>query len=454
MFGKKTNMGLVNQDPYQKNNNDLVLEDNLNIVTYNIKDKIFEIICDTVDLAGIVALGTEGRRTKLTSSIKEIIDRERFALSNNEQLQVIDDLCDDILGLGPLEELLQRDEVSDIMVNGPESVFIEVSGQVQRTHVKFRNESELYNICQKIVSNVGRRVDESSPICDARLADGSRVNVIVPPLSIDGTTLTIRKFRKDSITLEKLKNYGTISSNGADLLKLISAARCNVIVSGGTGSGKTTLLNCLASFISPSERIITCEDAAELQLQQPHVVRLESRPKNSESKGEVSMRDLVRNSLRMRPDRIVVGEVRGPEVMDLLQAMNTGHAGSMGTIHSNSPRECLNRIETLIAIGGYQLPQKTIRDIIVGAVDIVIQVSRLQDGSRKITHISEVVGMEGETIVMQNLLEFYVETVIHDGLISGQHKGTGISRPAFYHKAAALGLDGEVRNVLNKINSD
>ncbi|MBC8719079.1 CpaF family protein [Ochrobactrum sp. Marseille-Q0166] len=414
-----------------------------------------ELICKAIRFIQIgKRSNNEEGRIELRSSIKDIIERERFALSSAEQIKIINDICDDILGFGPLEELLQRDDVSDIMVNGSQSVFIEVGGQVQRTNVKFRHEDELHNICQKIVSNVGRRVDDSSPICDARLADGSRVNVIVPPLAIDGTILTIRKFRKDSITLDKLQSYGTISPNGANLLKLISAARCNIIVSGGTGSGKTTLLNCLASYISPSERIITCEDAAELQLQQPHVVRLESRPMNSEAKGEVSMRDLVRNSLRMRPDRIVVGEVRGPEVMDLLQAMNTGHAGSMGTIHSNSPRECLSRIETLIAIGGYQLPQKTIRDIIVSAVDIVIQVSRLQDGSRKITHISEVVGMEGETIVTQNLLEFYVESVTKDGLICGKHKGTGISRPAFFHKAAALGLDDEVRNVLNQLNSD
>ena len=288
-------------------------------------------------------------------------------------------------------------------------VFIEVNGKVEQTGIRFRDNQQLLNICQRIVSQVGRRVDESSPICDARLPDGSRVNVIAPPLSIDGTTLTIRKFKKDKLTLDQLVKFGAISQQGAEVLKIIGRVRCNIVISGGTGSGKTTLLNCLTNYIDREERVITCEDSAELQLQQPHVVRLETRPPNLEGEGEVTMRDLVKNCLRMRPERIIVGEVRGPEVFDLLQAMNTGHDGSMGTIHSNSPRECLNRIESMIAMGGYSLPQKTVREIVVGSIDVIIQAARLRDGSRRITHITEVIGMEGDVIITQDLILYNIK---------------------------------------------
>jgi len=420
---------------------------------YKTKAAIVGVLLKIIDGAELSRMDISDARSQITSAIKEIVSADRLALSAAEQSQLINEICDDILGFGPLEELLRMNDIADIMVNGSGKVFIEVAGKVQETSVKFRDEQELYNICQRIVSKVGRRVDEASPICDARLLDGSRVNVIVPPLAIDGTTLTIRKFRKEGLTLEQLVEYGTISKSVGTLLSLISACRCNVIVSGGTGSGKTTLLNCLANYIGASERVITCEDAAELQLQQPHVVRLETRPLNSEGRGEISMRDLVRNSLRMRPDRIVVGEVRGAEVMDLLQAMNTGHSGSMGTIHANSPRECLGRIETLMAIGGYQLPQKTIRELIVGSVDIIIQVSRMSDGTRKVTQVSEVVGMEGDIIVMQDLTRFDVIGQDDDGNIVGNHKGSGLSRPAFYNKAVMVGLNNQLMDCFREMNS-
>src|SRR6476469_4058255 len=316
-------------------------------------------------------------------------------MSISEQEELLDDICNDVLGFGPLEPLLARDDIADIMVNGSGTVYIEVAGKIQRTGIRFRDNQQLLNICQRIVSQVGRRVDEASPICDARLPDGSRVNVIAPPLAIDGPALTIRKFKKDKLTLDQLVKFGTITPDGADILKIIGRVRCNVVVSGGTGSGKTTLLNCLTRYIDMDERIITCEDAAELQLQQPHTVRLETRPPSLEGTGSVTMRDLVKNCLRMRPERIIVGEVRGPEAFDLLLSLNTGRDGSMGTLHGNSPREALSRVESMITMGGFSLPARTIREMLCSSVDVVIQAARLRDGSRRITHITEVMGMEG-----------------------------------------------------------
>ncbi|MCK5296337.1 MAG: CpaF family protein, partial [Alphaproteobacteria bacterium] len=307
----------------------------------------------------------------------------------------------------------------------------------------------LMNICQRIVSAVGRRVDEASPICDARLADGSRVNVIAPPLAIDGPTLTIRKFKKDKLRLKDLMNFGAITPQGAKLLEVIGACRLNVLISGGTGSGKTTLLNALTSFIEPGERTITCEDSAELQLQQPHVVRLETRPPNLEGAGEISMRDLVKNCLRMRPERIIVGEVRGPEAFDLLQAMNTGHDGSMGTVHANSPREATSRVENMIAMGGFSLPTKVVREQISGAVHVIVQAARLRDGSRKITHITEVMGMEGDVLVLQDLFVYEIEGEDEDGNILGCHKSTGL-RPKFWDKARYFGLEDKLAEALEE----
>ena len=406
---------------------------------YDTKSQVFSALIDTIDLSQLAKLDPESAREEIRDIVNDIIAIKNFVMSISEQEELLEDICNDVLGFGPLEPLLARDDIADIMVNGAKQVYIEVNGKVEQTGIRFRDNQQLLNICQRIVSQVGRRVDESSPICDARLPDGSRVNVIAPPLSIDGTTLTIRKFKKDKLMLDQLVKFGAISPQGAEILKIIGRVRCNIVISGGTGSGKTTLLNCLTNYIDRDERIITCEDSAELQLQQPHVVRLETRPPNLEGEGEVTMRDLVKNCLRMRPERIIVGEVRGPEVFDLLQAMNTGHDGSMGTIHSNSPRECLNRMEAMIAMGGYSLPQKTVRDIIVGSVDVIIQAARLRDGSRRITHITEVIGMEGDVIITQDLVLYNLKGEDASGKLIGEHVSTGIGRPHFWDRARYFG---------------
>ncbi|MER9948045.1 CpaF family protein [Mesorhizobium sp. M0047] len=406
---------------------------------YDTKSQVFSALIDTIDLSQLSKLDPESAREEIRDIVNDIIAIKNFAMTIAEQEELLEDICNDVLGYGPLEPLLARDDIADIMVNGSRNVYIEVNGKVEQTGVRFRDNQQLLNICQRIVSQVGRRVDESSPICDARLPDGSRVNVIAPPLSIDGATLTIRKFKKDKLTLDQLVKFGAISPQGAEVLKIISRVRCNIVISGGTGSGKTTLLNCLTNYIDREERVITCEDSAELQLQQPHVVRLETRPPNLEGEGEVTMRDLVKNCLRMRPERIIVGEVRGPEVFDLLQAMNTGHDGSMGTIHSNSPRECLNRIESMIAMGGYSLPQKTVREIVVGSIDVIIQAARLRDGSRRITHITEVIGMEGDVIITQDIVLYNIKGEDANGRLLGEHVSTGIGRPHFWDRARYYG---------------
>ena len=312
---------------------------------YDIKRQLFGALLEIIDVSHLTKMDANQARAEIGGVVNEIIAAKKVVMSTAEQRVLLEDICNDVLGYGPLEPLLARDDISDIMVSGSNRIFIEVAGKVQQTDIRFRDNAQLVNVCQRIVSQVGRRVDEASPICDARLPDGSRVNVIVAPLALDGAALTIRKFRKDKLTLEQLVQFGAISPEGGEVLKIISRVRCNVVISGGTGSGKTTLLNCLTRYIDRDERIITCEDTAELQLQQPHTVRLETRPPNLEGMGEITMRDLVRNCLRMRPERIIVGEVRGPEAFDLLQAMNTGHDGSMGTLHANSPREALSRLE-------------------------------------------------------------------------------------------------------------
>ncbi|MBZ9796709.1 CpaF family protein [Mesorhizobium sp. ES1-4] len=406
---------------------------------YDTKSQVFSALIDTIDLSQLAKLDPESAREEIRDIVNDIIAIKNFAMSIAEQEELLEDICNDVLGYGPLEPLLARDDIADIMVNGSKNVYIEVNGKVEQTSIRFRDNQQLLNICQRIVSQVGRRVDESSPICDARLPDGSRVNVIAPPLAIDGTALTIRKFKKDKLTLDQLVKFGAISPQGAEVLKIIGRVRCNIVISGGTGSGKTTLLNCLTNYIDRDERVITCEDSAELQLQQPHVVRLETRPPNLEGEGEVTMRDLVKNCLRMRPERIIVGEVRGPEVFDLLQAMNTGHDGSMGTIHSNSPRECLNRIESMIAMGGYSLPQKTVREIVVGSIDVIIQAARLRDGSRRITHITEVIGMEGDVIITQDIVLYNIKGEDANGRLLGEHVSTGIGRPHFWERARYYG---------------
>ncbi len=420
---------------------------------YDTKSQVFSALIDTIDLSQLAKLEPDSAREEIRDIVNDIIAIKNFAMSISEQEELLEDICNDVLGYGPLEPLLARDDIADIMVNGAKKVFIEVNGKVEETPIRFRDNQQLLNICQRIVSQVGRRVDESSPICDARLPDGSRVNVIAPPLAIDGAALTIRKFKKDKLTLDQLVNFGAISPEGAQVLKIIGRVRCNIVISGGTGSGKTTLLNCLTGFIDKEERVITCEDSAELQLQQPHVVRLETRPPNLEGEGKITMTDLVKNCLRMRPERIIVGEVRGPEVFDLLQAMNTGHDGSMGTIHSNSPRECLNRIESMIAMGGFSLPQRTVREIIVGSVDVIIQAARLRDGSRRITHITEVIGMEGDVIITQDLVTYNITGEDASGKLTGQHSSTGIGRPNFWDRARYYNEESALANALEAMES-
>jgi pilus assembly protein CpaF len=420
---------------------------------YATKSMIFGALIEAIDLAQLSRLDPEAAREEIRDIVSEIIALKNVVMSIAEQEELLDDICNDVLGYGPLEPLLARDDIADIMVNGAGRTFIEVGGKIQLTGVRFRDNQQLMNICQRIVSQVGRRVDESSPICDARLPDGSRVNVIAPPLAIDGPSLTIRKFKKDKLTLEQLVRFGAVSPEGAEILKIIGRVRCNVVISGGTGSGKTTLLNCLTRYIDDDERIITCEDAAELQLQQAHVVRLETRPPNLEGQGQVTMRDLVRNCLRMRPERIIVGEVRGPEAFDLLQAMNTGHDGSMGTLHANSPRECLSRIESMITMGGYSLPSRTIREMICSSVDVIIQAQRLRDGSRRITHVTEVMGMEGDVIITQDLVLYDIVGEDAGGRLIGRHRSTGIGRPRFWERARYYGEEGKLAAALDAMET-
>ena len=416
---------------------------------YETKGAIFGALIEAIDLAQLAKLDADSAREEIRDIVNEIIAIKNIVMSIAEQEELLDDICNDVLGYGPLEPLLARDDIADVMVNGSGTVYIEVAGKIQRTPIRFRDNHQLLNICQRIVSQIGRRVDESSPICDARLPDGSRVNVIVPPLAIDGPALTIRKFKRDKLTLEQLVRFGSITPEGGEILKVIGRSRVNTLVSGGTGSGKTTLLNCLTRYIDDDERIITCEDAAELQLQQPHVVRLETRPPNLEGEGQITMRDLVRNCLRMRPERIIVGEVRGPEAFDLLQAMNTGHDGSMGTLHANNPREALSRLESMITMGGFSLPSRTIREMICASVDVVVQAARLRDGSRRITHVTEVMGLEGDVIITQDLFIFDLLGEDASGKLIGRHRSTGIGRPRFWDRARYYGEEKRLAAALD-----
>ena len=416
---------------------------------YLLKSQVFAALVEAIDVSQLAKMDVIQARDAIGEIVTDIVTAKKIVMSISEQDDLLRDICNDVLGYGPLEPLLARDDIADIMVNGADTVYIEVGGKVQRTDIHFRDNAQLLHICQRIVSQVGRRVDESSPICDARLADGSRVNVIAFPLAIDGPSLTIRKFKKDKLTLDQLVKFGAISPEGAEILQIIGRVRCNVLISGGTGSGKTTLLNCLTAYIEPAERVITCEDAAELQLQQPHVVRLETRPPNLEGEGQVTMRDLVKNCLRMRPERIIVGEVRGPEAFDLLQAMNTGHDGSMGTLHSNSPREALSRLESMITMGGYSLPSKTIREMIVSSIDVIIQAARLRDGSRRITHITEVLGLEGDVVTTQDLFVYDLLGEDAQGNVIGQHRSTGVGRPRFWDRARYYGEEKRLAAALD-----
>ena len=391
-------------------------------------------------------------RTELGDQVGEVVGellvQEKIHLNLKEQRDLVTLLLNDMLGLGPLEPLLADDSISDIMVNGPSQVYVERGGKLELTNVRFRDDRHLLNIAQRIVNAVGRRVDETSPICDARLMDGSRVNVIIPPLAIDGASISIRKFSKKKITLDKMVEFGSLSPRVAQLLKVAGACRLNILISGGTGSGKTTMLNAISRLIDRGERIVTIEDAAELQLQQPHVVRLETRPPNLEGKGEITMRDLVKNALRMRPDRIILGEVRGGEAIDMLQAMNTGHDGSMGTIHANRPREALTRLENMVNMAGLNLPPKAIREQIAGALDLIVQVSRMRDGGRRTVYITEVVGMEGDVITTQDLFRFEWKGQDEHGKLVGDWTSTGV-RPHFMPRAEYFGLGRTLMQVMS-----
>ena len=404
------------------------------------KLKIQPLVVDRIDIGAAARLDREELGRQIGELVGEILREERIRLNQREQKDLVELLLDDMLGLGPLEPLLAEETVTDIMVNGPYQVYVERKGKLELTDVKFRDNQHVLNICSRIVSQVGRRVDESQPLCDARLLDGSRVNIIIPPLAIDGPSISIRKFSKKGITLDIMAKQRNVSESMAKVMKIAARSRLNILISGGTGSGKTTLLNAMSQLIDVGERIVTIEDAAELQLQQPHVVRLETRPPNLEGAGEINMRDLVKNSLRMRPDRIILGEVRGPEALDMLQAMNTGHDGSLGTIHANRPREALTRLENMIGMASVNLPAKAVRTQISSAIDMIVQVSRMRDGMRRITHIMEVVGMEGDVITTQDLYTFEFEGEDTQGNIKGNFKSSGL-RPHFLPKASYFGLD-------------
>jgi pilus assembly protein CpaF len=402
-----------------------------NIRIEQARNRIWKDLRESLDIKSLAAMDMNSAREEISSAVKEIVRFRTLDLSDAEQVQIARECADDMLGFGPLEPLLERDDIADIMINGPDTTFIEVNGKIEKADIKFRDNAHLVTIAQRIVGAIGRRVDESSPICDARLMDGSRVNAIIPPLAVDGATLTIRKFKKDKLTLDNLVDFGAVTPECAKLIMAIGRSRLNCLISGGTGSGKTTMLNCLTRYIDQGERVITCEDACELQLQQPHVVRLETRPPNLEGIGEVTMRDLVRNCLRMRPERIIVGEVRGPEAFDLLQAMNTGHDGSMGTVHANNPREAISRMENMIAMAGLNLSPMAVREQIASAVQVIIQVQRLRDGSRKVTHISEITGMEGEVVTIQDLFSLKFHGEDDQGKLITSQEPTGL-RPRFF----------------------
>ena len=404
-----------------------------------IKRRMHQRLVDKLDLSKVSDLKGDSFRREIRMVVEHLCDSENTFLNRSERDKIVEEVLDETLGLGPLEMLLKDPSISDILINGPKNIFVERSGQLVKTEVEFRDNNHLMQIIDRIVSKVGRRVDETCPMVDARLEDGSRVNAIIPPLALDGACVSIRRFGSNPLKLEGLLNYKAFTPEMVMLLEGCIKARLNIIISGGTGSGKTTLLNTLSSFIQNDQRVVTIEDAAELQLQQEHVVRLETRPANIEGTGAITATDLVRNALRMRPERIIIGECRGGETLDMLQAMNTGHDGSMTTVHSNSPRDAIARLETLVMMAGYDLPVKAIRQQISGAVDVIIQANRLQGGPRRVLNITEVQGMEQDTVVLQDIYRFVQDGVGEDGKAHGYFEATGV-RPSFMPRLESAGI--------------
>ncbi len=398
-----------------------------------LKSHIHGKLVEKLDMTRVSELEGDSLRREIRVVVEHLCDTENTMLNRSERERLVEEVLDEAFGFGPLELLLKEDDVADIMINGPKNVFVEKNGRIQRSEVTFRDNEHLMQILDRIVSRVGRRIDETSPMVDARLPDGSRLNAIIPPLALDGPSLTIRRFGSNPLTLEDLLKFGAFTPEMVMFLEGAMKARLNMIISGGTGSGKTTLLNTLSSFISNENRIVTIEDAAELQLQQEHVLRLETRPPNIEGRGRITATDLVRNALRMRPDRIIIGECRGGETLDMLQAMNTGHDGSLTTVHANNPRDAISRIETLVNMSGYELPMLAVRKQIASAVNLIIQASRLQGGARKVTYITEVIGMEGDVIVMQDIFRFVQDGINDQGKAWGHFESTGVRPRCIEH---------------------
>ncbi len=403
------------------------------------KSRLHRTLINRMDLTKLSTLTPDQVHAEVSRLAEAVLAQEAMPLSVSERDRLVNDVQHELFGLGPLEPLLKDPTISDILVNSHDTIYIERRGKIEATNVRFKDDEHLMRVIERIVSSVGRRIDESSPMVDARLQDGSRVNAIIPPLSIDGPVLSIRRFGSDPLKMSMLVEYKALTKDIADMLQMVVHARLNVLISGGTGAGKTTLLNALSAYIPENERIVTIEDSAELQLQQPHVVRLETRPPNIEGRGEVTQRDLVRNALRMRPDRIVIGEVRGGEAIDMLQAMNTGHDGSLTTVHANTPRDALARLETMIQMTGMRLSDRAMRQQVASALNLVVQVARMSDGSRRVTSISEITGMEGETITMQEIFLYERTGVDSQGQVLGRFRPTGI-RPRFTERLKACGL--------------
>jgi pilus assembly protein CpaF len=410
---------------------------------FDLKSRVHRILIQRLDLSKLTSVDRENLEEEFRPEITRLLRELKPGISRGEEERLREEILDEIFGLGPIEPLLNDPGIEEIMVNGSKQVYIARAGKILLTNTIFKDDAHLVRIIERIVSTVGRRIDESAPMVDARLLDGSRVNAVIPPLALDGPCLTIRRFPAERLTSNHLVRFGSMTQPMVDLLKVCVEARMNMLVSGGTGAGKTTILNVLSGFIPSDERVVTVEDSAELQLQQPHVVRMETRPPNIEEKGAVTTRDLVRNTLRMRPDRIVVGEVRGEEALDMLQAMNTGHDGSISTIHANTPRDALSRLEVMIAMGGVDVPLRALRNQIASALDVIIQIARLRDGSRKVTAISEVTGMEGDIVTMQDIFLFKEKGLSPEGKLKGDHHATGI-RPNFLDRFEEIGIEMNV----------